>query len=98
MPEPDKKAAQPKLATSEAIPKAVEFLILFLIRWACFGLAGAFGFLSLAAALCCWAAWIAGLLILFTGLMIACGAAIRPQGEFRFDRVGPSIIVPDSSS
>ena len=98
MPEPDEKLTRPKLATSEDIPRAVEFLILFFLRWTCFGFGGIFGLLSLTAWVAGWTWWVVVPLSIFTFLTIGCGVAMRPQGKFKFDRVGPSIIVPASRS
>jgi hypothetical protein len=97
MQEPEDRANRPSHATSEDIPRAVEFLIQFLIRWICFGLAGGFGLLSITAWARHWTWWAAIPFSVFTVMMVVCGAAIRPRGKFRFDRVGPSIVVPSSS-
>jgi hypothetical protein len=81
-------------ATSEAIPRAVEFLILLLLRWACFGLAGAAGLLAVAAWRGDWPAWAAAIPAGAGAVALAVGAAIRPRGRVRWDRDGPSVVVP----
>ena len=98
MRETDREATRQKPATSDAIPRAVEFLILTLLRWAFFCLAGVFGLLAVTAWLRHWPWWVAVALSVFLLATAVCGVAIRPRGKFRFDRVGPSVIVPTPGS
>jgi hypothetical protein len=95
---PDQKTTQPTLATSDDIPRAVEFLILFFLRWTCFGFGGLLGLLTLTAWLRAWAWWVVVPLSILACVTIGCGVLMQPQGKFQFDRVGPSIIVPASRS
>lgn len=84
----------PRPATSEEIPRAVEFLLLFLMRWALFGLAGVAGLLLIAALTLGWVWWVRAVLTTLTFAAMVFGASIRPRGSFRFDRAGPIIVVP----
>src|SRR5262249_20936085 len=91
---PSEGAKPPRPATSEDIPRAAEFLLLFLMRWALFGLAAGAGLLLIAAWTSGWPRWAIATLAAFMFAGVACGASLRPRGGFRFDRVGPCIIVP----
>lgn len=85
-----------RLATSEDIPRAVEFLILSVFGCGCLAVALVLALLSIAAWLMPWNRWLATALSALALAAVAVGLAIRPRGRFRFDRVGPSIIVPPS--
>ncbi len=54
----DDRANRPKQATSEDIPRAVEFLILFVIRWMSCAASGIFGLVSIAGWFSHWPRWV----------------------------------------
>lgn len=85
-------------ATSDDIPRAVEFLLLSVIRWSSFGIAALFGFLSIIAWMWHWPQWISVLLMVASVLAFLFGRVNRPKGKWRFDSHGPMIDVPRRSN
>jgi len=86
-----------RLATSEDIPRAVEFLINFVIRWTLFFFSGLFGLLALVAVLRGWAWW-----VLIPAAALSLGSFViawstKPRGRFVTDAHGPIIVVPRAS-
>ena len=94
MHEPEREPLKPRPATSETIPRAVEFLINLILRWICFALAGAFGLFTVVAWIIGWPWWVVLPALALTLAFFACAFSIRPQGKIVFDSGGPSIVVP----
>ncbi len=84
--------------TSDDIPRAVEFLLLSLIRWLSFGCAALFGLLSIIAWMRHWPRWISVPFMVVSVLAFLFGRINRPKGKWRFDSRGPKIEVPRRSN
>jgi hypothetical protein len=85
-------ADPPRPASSEDIPRAVEFLINLVLRGVCFLLAGISALVALIAWFAAWSWRSAPLILAF--VFFAGTFAFRPRGKMVFDRVVPSVIVP----
>ena len=81
-------------ATSDDIPRAVEFLLLSVIRWVSFSCSALFGLLSIIAWMRDWPTWISIPLMAVSVLALLFGRVSRPKGRWRFDSRGPMIEVP----
>ena len=97
MHEPEMEPLKPRPATSETIPRAVEFLINLMVRWICFALAGAFSLLSLVGWLAAWPWWVGLPTLALTLAFFLCAFSIRPRGKIVYGSGGPIVIVPNQN-
>jgi hypothetical protein len=93
---PEQESTRPirRAATSDDIPRAVEYLIHLLLRWTCLAVAGVLGLIDVVGWLHHWTWWLVVPLLVLTMAALACGLSIRPRGRMVFDRVGASVVVP----
>jgi hypothetical protein len=97
-PKPNSQPPAPRLATSEDIPRAIEFLINFVFKWTFLAIASLLALVAVIAFLGAWP-WF----VLYPALALATGALLfsftfKPKGKFHFDRHGPGVLVPPDKS
>jgi hypothetical protein len=90
----DNEQKTPRLATSQDIPRAVEYLINAFVRGVCVVAAGSFGLLALLGVLLGWSWWAMLPVSLIAVLSLLFAIRIRPRGRMAFDSKGPIIVVP----
>ncbi len=94
MPESDPTFRPPRLATSEDIPRAIEYLIQRVLRFAGFGISAVLGMVAFSAFWHGWSLWVVTPALTLAGMAFMAAISIRPRGEIIFDNHGPIIVVP----
>lgn len=94
MSELDPASRPSNLATSEDIPRAIEYLIQRVLRFACYGVCGTLGMVAFAAFWHGWSWWIVIPLLVLACAALRAAISIRPRGKIIFDEHGPIIVVP----
>ncbi len=88
----------PRPASSEDIPRAVEFLINTALRWFFYFVGAMFGLLALASWLKGWPWWVLTAALVLSLAAILLARTFRPRGKFIFDSHGPMVMVPRPKS
>lgn len=94
MSERDPVSRQSNLATSEDIPRAIEYLIQRVLRFACYAACATLGMVAFAAFWHDWSWWVVVPLLALACAAFRAAISIRPRGKLIFDEHGPIIVVP----
>ena len=92
------KPTTPRPASSEDIPRAVEFLINTALRWFFFLVGAMFGLLAIASWRLGWSWWVLIPTLIFSLAAILLARTFRPRGKLVFDSHGPIVMVPGTKS
>jgi VIT1/CCC1 family predicted Fe2+/Mn2+ transporter len=85
---------QPRLGTSEDIPRAIEYLIQRVLQFVSFGTSAVLGLVAFSAFWHEWSLWIVIPVVLLACAAFLAGISIRPRVKVIFDAHGPIIVVP----